>query len=62
MNPYIVCFRFKFYPADPMLLKEEVTRKFTIIIRVLGKFCSKFQLNIFFMKGFYFKPLEDKPK
>lgn len=23
---YIVCFRFKFYPSDPMLLKEEVSR------------------------------------
>ncbi|XP_021961283.1 FERM domain-containing protein 5 isoform X2 [Folsomia candida] len=25
-NAYILCFRFKFYPQDPMLLKEEVTR------------------------------------
>lgn len=25
-NAYILCFRFKFYPIDPILLKEEVTR------------------------------------
>ncbi|CAG7786897.1 unnamed protein product [Allacma fusca] len=26
IQPYIVCLRFKFYPSDPMLLKEEVSR------------------------------------
>jgi len=25
-NAYILCFRIKFYPSDPLLLKEEVSR------------------------------------
>ncbi|RWS31225.1 FERM domain-containing protein-like protein [Leptotrombidium deliense] len=28
LNPIVLCFRVKFYPADPSLLKEEVTRYF----------------------------------
>jgi len=26
VNPTVLCFRVKFYPADPMKLHEEITR------------------------------------
>ena len=26
VNPMVLCFRVKFYPTDPMKLKEEITR------------------------------------
>jgi len=28
LNPIVLCFRVKFYAADPSLLKEEITRYF----------------------------------